>query len=331
MSCRSLATCGVDRLAQLLAARRCRAGGPVRAEQLSDQVRPHLLAAVGDRGGDQRALQRGHPDVVLADRRTGPARPGRCCRPGSACRRSGWPPPAGRRSSRLPTVRSSCSKPNCLRLLLDLVARRARRRAGRSRCCSDSVSASIEGDLRLRADRRRRRCGSAAPRSARCSSGRPGSRCPWCTPFSSAAAATTTLKVEPGGSVSPTAPGSAAACPGRCSSLSYAAAAAVGVVADQRVRVEAGHRDHAPGSRRYAGRCATAAPLVDADARCCAAACTPRPGPACESVSSTLPPPASVAGEHVLEPVGEQLVAGAGEEVVLAAARCRSRARLTGL
>ena len=71
MSCRSLATSARRPAAQLLGL-----GGvdlAVRSgrEQLLHQVRPHLLAAVGDRGGDQRALQRGHPHVALADRGLG--------------------------------------------------------------------------------------------------------------------------------------------------------------------------------------------------------------------------------------------------------------------
>ena len=75
------------------------------ADHLSDEVRRHQLAAVGDRRADHRHLQRRHPHVALADGglgrpAAGSGRPGTC----SATTRSGI-----RRSLSNPN-RSACSR-----------------------------------------------------------------------------------------------------------------------------------------------------------------------------------------------------------------------------
>ena len=147
----------------------------------------------------------------------------------------------------------------------------------------------------------------------------------------SAAADDDDLEGRAGRVASRSAPGSAAACPGPCSSLLYAAAAALVSWLSQRVRVVAGHRHH---------RLDRAGARVDAR--------PPRPSwrrarllrqllvggllrLAWRWSARTLPPPASVAGEHVADPVARTACRWCRPGTRSRSRSMPAAARLTGL
>ncbi len=145
----------VDRLAKLPRAWRCSSwwSGPGRA--LPDQVRPHLAAAVGDRTGDHGAFERGHPDVVLADGGLGQSG-----RVGAAVRVLHVPGPAGRRAqaalAELADGQVLLLEAELAGLLLESLGAEPHAELGEAGVAriGDRLH---QGDLRLRADRRRRR------------------------------------------------------------------------------------------------------------------------------------------------------------------------------
>ena len=158
---------GADRRAAAPSGRRCSSWscGPGRAAAATRYGRicaPSLATAA--------AISAPCSGVIRTSRwpmRTGPAPAGRRCRPGSGSRRC-WLAATGRPSSLVsrPTVRSSGSKPNACAVSLSLSAPSSTPSWAKP-VLHESVSASLQGDLRLGADRRRRRCGSACRRSGR--------------------------------------------------------------------------------------------------------------------------------------------------------------------